>query len=75
MSFFSSLIRAVAGYAEHQSNEYCSGYERGSQSASNMSDDELRASLKRVKDNGVSGMRGAGKTKAMVDEYKKRNEK
>ena len=39
-----------------------------------MSDSELRSELKRAKDNGISGMRSAGQTRAMMDEYKRRKD-
>ena len=81
MGFFSSLLSAAskvadAGerYVEKQSNDYYSGYDRGRNRASSMSDSELRSELKRAKDNGISGMRSAGQTRAMLDEYKRRND-
>lgn len=64
----------VSDVAERNSNEYSSGYEYGSNRASNMSNEELRSSLKRAKENGVSDWKSAGKTRAMADEYKRRND-
>ena len=71
----SSAASATERYAERQANDYSSGYERGYRQASSMSDSELRSELKRAKENGISGMSGAGKTKAMIDEYKSRQNK
>ena len=80
MGFFDAL-RNVASkmsdagerYVERQTNDYRSGYDIGRDIASSMSDNELRSELKRAKDNGISGMKNAGKTRAMLDEYKERN--
>ena len=66
--FFSLLAGAIASKA----NNYSSGYDRGSSRASSMSDDELRREIQKARDNGISGMQDAGKTKAMMDEYNSR---
>lgn len=64
----------TSNYVERHSNEYYSGYEKGSETASSMSDSELRSELKKIKENGNGAdMRNAGKTRAMIDEYQNRN--
>ena len=82
MGFFDSLLNkaremADAGerYVERQADDYYRGYDSGSERASSMSDSELRSQLRHAKENGISGgMNGAGKTRAMLDEYNRRNE-
>lgn len=81
MGFFNSLLSKAqemvdAGerYVERQSDDYYRGYDSGSERASSMSDSELRSQLRSAKENGISGMNNAGKTRAMLDEYQKRNE-
>lgn len=82
MGFFSTLLSMLtkaadnsSRYVRQQSDDYYSGYDRGAQQASKMTDDELKSELRRAKENGVSGMGNAGKTRAMADEYKNRNNK
>ncbi len=82
MGFLGSLINALLGAAnrvssdvERKSDAYSSGYDRGANKASNMSDDELRSKLKKAKENGISGWKSAGQVRAMADEYKSRNNK
>lgn len=82
MGFFSALFNFLTGASdavrrdyERKSSEYSSGYSYGSERASGMSDDELRSELRRAKENGISGMKNAGKTRAMIDEYKDRQNK
>ena len=70
-----STANAVARDVERKSSDFNSGYNSGSSRASNMSDDELRSSLKRAHDNGISGWDNAGKVRAMADEYKRRQNK
>lgn len=77
MGFLDKLLDIasnISDAAERNSDEYSSGYEYGSKRASNMSDAELRSNLKRAKEGGVSDWNSAGKTRAMVDEYKRRND-
>lgn len=68
----SRVADSGANYVEKKTNEYASGYERGRNKASSMSDSELRSELQRAKENGISGMGNAGKTRAMMDEYQSR---
>lgn len=82
MGFFDSLLNKAhemvdAGerYVERQADDYYRGYDSGSERASSMSDSELRSQLRSAKENGISGMNNAGKTRAMLDEYQRRNEK
>lgn len=72
MGILRSILGAVANNIEDNADRYSSGYDRGSGRASNMSDRELRDSIKRKVDNGVSDWRTAGEVRAMVDEYKNR---
>ncbi len=72
MGILGSIFRAVLDTAESNSDRYYSGYDKGSQKASGMSDDELRDSLRRKVNNGVSDWRSAGELKAMKDEYENR---
>lgn len=79
MGFFSALFEFLTGASnavrndcERKSADYSAGYSRGAESASSMSDDELRSELRRANQDGISGMKNAGKTRAMVDEYNNR---
>ena len=72
MGILGSIFDAILGTLDNNTDRYDSGYSSGSYRASNMSDDELKASLKRKADNGVSDWRSAGEFKAMTNEYKKR---
>ena len=63
---------AVADSISEKMSNYSDGYDRGSQRAADLSTEELRASLQRAKDNGVSDWKSAGKVRAMADEYKNR---
>ena len=67
MGILGSLLDAIFGAASvverdmnRKADDFGSGYDRGSARASRMSDDELRASLKRAKENGVSDWKSAG---------------
>ena len=60
-----------SGMAQN-ANKFSSGYDYGSKRASNMTDDELRSSLRRAKEDGISDWNSAGKVRAMADEYKNR---
>ena len=73
-SVASSAANTVAKDMERKSNNFATGYDHGAQRASRMSDAELRSSLKRAKENGVSDWNSAGKVRAMADEYKRRKE-
>lgn len=73
LDFLSKVVDAGERYVERQSNDYYSGYDSGSSRASSMTDDELRSELNRAKNNCGAGMRNAGKTRALIDEYKERN--
>ena len=73
LDFLLKVVDAGERYAERQSNDYYSGYDSGRSKASSMSDDELRSELNRARNNGGAGMKNAGKTRALIDEYKERN--
>ena len=76
MGFFDSLFNFLSkaeNYAEQKSNSYSSGYGNGQRKVSNMSDTELRTSLKNSQNKDLSDFKRAGEVRAMVDEYKKRN--
>ena len=66
MGFLDKLL----SFADKKMDEYSSDYARGSERASRMTDEELRTSLRNARENGNSSI---GKTRAMVDEYKRRN--
>ena len=79
MGIIGSILNALfsaAGVVEKEmgkrGDDFASGYDYGSQRASRMSDKELRDSLKRASENGVSDWKSAGKVRAMADEYKNR---
>lgn len=72
MGLIDGLLGMIFNGVSQKSNEYSSGYDRGSSRASSMSDDELRREIQKARNNGISGMQDAGKTKAMMDEYNNR---
>ena len=79
MGIIGSLLNALFNAAttvsdemDHRSDNFSTGYDHGAKRASQMSDAELRASLKRAKENGVSDWKSAGSVRAMADEYKNR---
>ena len=72
MGILGSIFDAILGTLDNNADIYDSGYRSGSYRASNMSDDELKDSLKRKANNGVSDWRSAGEFKAMAKEYKNR---
>ena len=69
---FSKTASTVERGVERNVDNYASGYEYGSKKASHMSNEELRSSLKRAKESGVSDWSSAGKVRAMADEYNNR---
>ena len=75
MGILGSIFNAVMDNLDKNADRYDSGYSSGSYRASNMSDDELRDSLKRKANNGVSDWKSAGEFKAMANEYKRRKGK
>ena len=72
MGLIDGLLGMILNGISKKSNEYSSGYNRGSSKVSSMSDDELRREIQKARNNGISGMQDAGKTKAMMDEYNSR---
>ncbi|MBO5047192.1 MAG: hypothetical protein J6D19_02155 [Clostridia bacterium] len=72
MGLIDGLLSIIFNGLSQKSNEYSSGYDRGSDKASSMSDSELRREIQKARENGISGMSDAGKTKAMMDEYNNR---
>ena len=67
-----NVANAVNDEGQRRAGRYRDGYESGAARASQMSDAELRASLKRAKENGFSDLKDAGRVRAMADEYKNR---
>ena len=72
MGLIDGLLSIIFNGVSEKSNEYSSGYSSGYDKASSMSDSELRNEINKARNNGISGMQDAGKTKAMMDEYNNR---
>ncbi len=75
MGFFNALLNLFFKAQDDfydKSDKYNSGYNDGYNKASKMTDAELKSSIQKSVNNGVSDWKSAGKTRAMVDEYKNR---
>ena len=69
----STTVSTAGDIMQHQKDSFDSGYDRGANKASRMSDEELSSALKRAQKDGFSGIDDAGRVRAMADEYKRRN--
>ena len=71
-SLFGLIFNIVETSITQKKDEYDSGYTRGTSRASQMSDEELRSSMQRIRQSKNLDMNRSGQYRAMEDEYNRR---